>query len=56
MSLFLNLRNSSGRTRPWDLLTSNRNEYQKHKKEFLGIKVRRVREADNLTAICEPIF
>jgi hypothetical protein len=35
---------------------SNRNEYQKHKKiMILGSKVRRVRRADNLTTICEPI-
>jgi hypothetical protein len=35
---------------------SNRNEYRKHwKKMFLGSKVRPVREADNLTAIYEPI-
>jgi hypothetical protein len=26
----LNLRNPSGRTRPWGLLTSNKNEYWKH--------------------------
>jgi hypothetical protein len=37
---------------------SNRNEYQKHKKIiiFLGSKVRWVRRADILTAICEPII
>jgi hypothetical protein len=35
---------------------SNRNEYRKHKhKMFLGSKVRRVRKADSLTAIYEPI-
>jgi hypothetical protein len=34
---------------------SNRNEYQKHKKMFLDSKVLRVRRADNLTTICEPI-
>jgi hypothetical protein len=34
---------------------SNRNEYQKHKIRFLGSKVRPVRKADNLIAICEPI-
>jgi hypothetical protein len=34
----------------------NRNEYQKKKiMMFLGSKVRRVRGAENLTAICEPI-
>jgi hypothetical protein len=35
---------------------SNRNEYQKQKIMFLGSKARPVRKADNLTAICEPIF
>jgi hypothetical protein len=34
---------------------SNRNEYQKHKIMFLGSKVGRVRRADSLTAIYEPI-
>jgi hypothetical protein len=35
---------------------SNRNEYQKHKnKNVSGSKVRWVRRADNLTAICDPI-
>jgi hypothetical protein len=35
---------------------SNRNEYQKHKIiMFLRSKVRRVRRADNLIAIYEPI-
>jgi hypothetical protein len=47
---FLNLPNPSGRTRPWS------NEYQKYKKiMFLGSKVRRVRRADKLTTIYEPI-
>jgi hypothetical protein len=36
--------------------SSDRNEYQKHKKLcFWGVKQRPVRRADNLTAICEPI-
>jgi hypothetical protein len=36
--------------------TSNRNEWQKHKIiKFLGSKVRRVRRADKIIAICEPI-
>jgi hypothetical protein len=36
---------------------SNRNEYQKQKNNlFLGNKVRLVRRADKLTAICDPIF
>jgi hypothetical protein len=34
---------------------SNRNEYQKQEKMFLGSRGRPVRETDNLTAICEPI-
>jgi hypothetical protein len=34
---------------------SNRNEYRKHKKKILGIKVRLVHGADNHTAIYEPI-
>jgi hypothetical protein len=34
---------------------SNRNEYQKQNKKFLGSKERPVTKADNLTAICEPI-
>jgi hypothetical protein len=32
----------------------NRNEYEKQKKMFLERKARPIREADNLTAICEP--
>jgi hypothetical protein len=35
---------------------SNTNEYQKQKKKFLESKVRPAHNADNLTAICEPIF
>jgi hypothetical protein len=35
---------------------SNRNEYQKQKKVmFLGSKIRSVRRADKLPAICDPI-
>jgi hypothetical protein len=34
---------------------SNRNEYQKQKNNVSGSKVRPVRRADSLTAICEPI-
>jgi hypothetical protein len=34
---------------------SNINEYQKQKKMFVGNKALPVREADNLTAFCEPI-
>jgi hypothetical protein len=33
---------------------SDRNEYQKQERVFLGSKVRPVRKIDNLTAICEP--
>jgi hypothetical protein len=32
---------------------SNRNEYQE---SFWGVKVLPARKADNITAICEPIF
>jgi hypothetical protein len=35
--------------------TSNKNEYQRQKNNFLGSRARPVRRADNLTAICEPI-
>jgi hypothetical protein len=36
---------------------SNRNNYQKQKKEtFLGSRARTACEADNLIAICEPLF
>jgi hypothetical protein len=34
---------------------SNRNEYQKYKNNNVSSKVRRLRMADNLTAICEQI-
>jgi hypothetical protein len=34
---------------------SNRNEYQRQIKIFLESRMRSVRNADNLTAICEPI-
>jgi hypothetical protein len=37
----------------WVYSASNRNEYQKQKKMFLGSKVQWVCRADNLTAICE---
>jgi hypothetical protein len=41
---FLSLPNHSGRTTPWNYSASNRNEYQKHKKCFWGVKRgRRVR-------------
>jgi hypothetical protein len=53
---FLNLPNPSGRTSRGVYSASNRNEYQKHKNNNVsGSKVRRVRRADNLTAIYEPI-
>jgi hypothetical protein len=35
--------------------TSNRNEYQKKKKKILRSRARPVCNADNLTAICDPI-
>jgi hypothetical protein len=47
--IFLNLSIPSGSIRPWGLLTRS------IKIMFMGSKVRRVRRADNLTAICEPI-
>jgi hypothetical protein len=34
---------------------SNRNEYQKHESNISGSKVRPVRKAENLAAICKPI-
>jgi hypothetical protein len=34
---------------------SNRNEYHKQKKKFLGSRERPAHRADNLTTICEPI-
>jgi hypothetical protein len=55
--IFLNLPNPSDRTRPWGFsqpLTEISTRYRKTIM-FLGSKVRRVRRADNLTAICEPI-
>jgi hypothetical protein len=51
---FLNVPNPSGCTRPWDFLTEMSIRNIKIIM-FLGSKVRRVRKADNLTAICEPI-
>jgi hypothetical protein len=47
--IFLNLLIASGRSRP---VTEMSTRYIKIM--FLGIKVRRVRKSDNLTAICEP--
>jgi hypothetical protein len=38
------------------IAASNRNEYQKQKTIFLGSSARPMREADNLTALCEPII
>jgi hypothetical protein len=40
---------------PEDYLASNRNEYQKQKKMFLGSRARLARKAENLAAIYEPI-
>jgi hypothetical protein len=57
MRLFLNLPNSSGRTRalrftqPLTEMSTGTIKIIK----FLGSKVRRVRRDDNLTVICEPI-
>jgi hypothetical protein len=52
---FLNLPNLQATLGPGVHSASNRNEYRKHKKIMFLSKVRRVRRADNLTAICEPI-
>jgi hypothetical protein len=53
---FLNLPNPSGRTSPWGLLSLTEMSTRSIKiMMFLGSKVRRVRKADNLTAIYEPI-
>jgi hypothetical protein len=53
----LNLRNPSGRTRPWGSLSllTEMNTRNRRIIIFLGNEVRRVRRADNFTAICEPI-
>jgi hypothetical protein len=53
--IFSNLQNPSGHTRPWGLLSPNRNEYQKHRNHVSGSRARPVCRADNLTVICEPI-
>jgi hypothetical protein len=42
--------------RPVVYSASNKNEYQKQKKKFLGSRARPARKADNLIAICEPII
>jgi hypothetical protein len=47
-----NLPNPSGHTRPGIYSASNR---RSRKIMFLGNRARSVRDADNLTAICEPI-
>jgi hypothetical protein len=54
---FLMLPNLSGPTRPWGLLSLLTEMSTRNIKTimFLGSKVRRVRRADNITAICEPI-
>jgi hypothetical protein len=49
---FFNFPNPSSRTMDLGFTVSNRNEYQKM---FLGSKARPTREADSLTATCEPI-
>jgi hypothetical protein len=49
--VILNLPNPSGRTRPLTEMSTRNTKITM----FLGSKVRRLRRADNLTAICEPI-
>jgi hypothetical protein len=51
-SIYLILRAALG---PGVQSASNKNEYRKQKNNVSGSKVRPVRRADNLTAICEPI-
>jgi hypothetical protein len=51
----LSLPHSSGRTRPWGLLSLLTEMSIRSRIMFLGSKVRPVRGADNLTAIYEPI-
>jgi hypothetical protein len=36
LMIFINLHNPSGHTRPWGLLASNKNEYQKQKNHVSG--------------------
>jgi hypothetical protein len=48
--------NPSSLIMPLWLTQSNRNEYHEQKEMFLGSIARPVRKADNLTAVCEPIF
>jgi hypothetical protein len=52
---FLNLPNPSGRTRPWGLLSLLTEMSIRKIIMFLGSRVRRVRKADNITVIYEPI-
>jgi hypothetical protein len=44
----------SATTDPGDYSTSNRNEYRKQKKMFLGNRARLVLKIDNLTTMCVP--
>jgi hypothetical protein len=54
--IFLNLHNPTCRTMPWGCHPLTEMSTRHIKIMFLGSKVRRVRRADILTAICEPIF
>jgi hypothetical protein len=52
---FMNLHILPAALDPGVYSASNRNEYQKQKNKFFGIKGRLSRKADNLTANSEPI-
>jgi hypothetical protein len=52
LSIYLTLTVALGRGIHSD---SNRNEYQKQEKKFLGSRARPVRKVDNLTTICQPM-
>jgi hypothetical protein len=54
---FLNLSNPSSRTMALEFTQSlTEMSTRNRKKMFLGSKARQTREADNHTAICEPII
>jgi hypothetical protein len=55
VNAFFNIRNPSGRSRPWRFTQPLTEMSTRRRKMFLGSKVRPVRRADNLTAICDPI-
>jgi hypothetical protein len=54
---FLNIPNPRAKLSTGIYWACNRNDYQKQKnKQYLGSRVRLVREVDNLMTICEPII